>query len=185
MLPALPLDPLLTPVLERAALCTEEMSELQGRRLVVEPSDLPGALVFTFGAERLTVAFAPVAKDAHAHAHIRGPTARLLELLEGNIDGDALFFARELEIEGEVALVVALRNLIETRELRLESLAASIPPSLRVPASAGCALAARLLGDAAHLLERVDAGPLRPLLAPTRALNILFAAFARACGDVR
>ena len=41
----------------------------------------------------------------------------LIALLEGRIDGDALFFSRELSIEGDTEAVVALRNAVDSAEV--------------------------------------------------------------------
>ncbi len=41
----------------------------------------------------------------------------LIGLLDGTYDGDALFFTRDLVIEGDTAAVLALRNAIEDANL--------------------------------------------------------------------
>lgn len=50
-------------------------------------------------------------------ARISGVMLVLLGLLDGTYDGDALFFSRDLLIEGDTAAVLALRNAIEDAEL--------------------------------------------------------------------
>ena len=54
-----------------------------------------------------------------ADAVIRARAARLIDLLEGKVDGDALFFSRDLVIEGETAAVLSLRNALDSQEVRL------------------------------------------------------------------
>lgn len=49
---------------------------------------------------------------------IRGPLLALLGLLDGTLDGDALFFSRVISINGRTEAVLALRNTIEDAELR-------------------------------------------------------------------
>ena len=38
----------------------------------------------------------------------------LIELLEGRVDGDALFFSRDLAIEGDTEVVLMLRNAVDS-----------------------------------------------------------------------
>ncbi len=52
-------------------------------------------------------------------AKISGHLTSLLELFEGTIDGDAAFFSKQLTIEGSTALVVALRNAIDSADINL------------------------------------------------------------------
>ncbi len=50
---------------------------------------------------------------SEASAVIRGSLVNLLRLFEGRVDGDAMFFSKELIIEGSTAASVALRNAID------------------------------------------------------------------------
>ncbi len=43
-------------------------------------------------------------------AAMSGPMVTLLALLEGRIDGDAVFFSRELKVTGDMEAMLALRN---------------------------------------------------------------------------
>ena len=44
---------------------------------------------------------------------IAGPLLGLIGLIDGTYDGDALFFSRDLVVEGDVEAVLALRNAID------------------------------------------------------------------------
>ncbi|PWC36556.1 hypothetical protein TSO352_11815 [Azospirillum sp. TSO35-2] len=98
--------------------------------LRIEPVDTPAALTLRVGPAlslRVTRRDDDAGPDAaRPDAIIRGPYARLLDLLEGRIDGDALFFRRELAIEGDTALILALRNTLDGEEMDLMADAASI-----------------------------------------------------------
>jgi predicted lipid carrier protein YhbT len=48
-----------------------------------------------------------------ADATAGGPLLTLLALLEGRIDGDAMFFARSLSIAGDMEAMLALRNALD------------------------------------------------------------------------
>lgn len=50
---------------------------------------------------------------------IKAPLEVLLDTLEGKSDGDTSFFTRGMEISGNVAAVVALRNVLEREEISL------------------------------------------------------------------
>lgn len=51
----------------------------------------------------------PVAPDAR----IAGTFLTLLDLVDGRLDGDALFFSRDLVVEGDTEAVVCLRNALD------------------------------------------------------------------------
>ena len=51
--------------------------------------------------------------QVQATATIRGALVTLLRLLEGKVDGDALFFSRDLVVEGNTEAIVALRNAVD------------------------------------------------------------------------
>ena len=73
-------------------------------------------------------------------ARIAGPLSAFLAMIHGAEDGDALFFSRDLTVEGDTAAVLALRNAMDDAELDLtEELAG-------------------LSGPLAHPLRRVLAG---------------------------
>jgi predicted lipid carrier protein YhbT len=62
-------------------------------------------------------------------ATIRGPLLALLGLLDGNFDGDALFFSRDITVDGDIGAVLALRNAVDDAQINLlDEVAASIGP---------------------------------------------------------
>lgn len=97
----------------------ERLQPLGPSSFRIDPVDLP--VVFRLevngGAPRLTVS--RVRDDRPATASIQGPFAALLALLEGRIDGDALFFSRTLVLEGDTEAVLALRNAVDGEDINL------------------------------------------------------------------
>lgn len=87
------------------------------RRFAIVPTDLPVTLLLCPHptAMRITLHRQPPASDAR----IAGPLAALLGLVHGAWDGDALFFSRDLVIDGDTAAALALRNAIDDSELDL------------------------------------------------------------------
>ena len=59
-------------------------------------------------------------------ARIAGPLAALLGMLHGAYDGDALFFSRDIVIEGDTEAVLALRNAIDDAEIDMPAEAAAL-----------------------------------------------------------
>ena len=97
----------------------ERLEDLGARAVLIDPVELPVRFVLRAGggAPTLTVVGREDAVDADAT--IRGPLLGLIDLLEGRLDGDALFFSRVLGIEGDTEAVVALRNAIDDAEIDL------------------------------------------------------------------
>lgn len=87
------------------------------KRFLIVPSDLTFALLITPAQGTLTVLRqkTPVRFDAR----ITGPLAAFLGLVHGAYDGDALFFSRDLVVEGDTGAVLALRNAIDDAEIDL------------------------------------------------------------------
>ena len=129
-LPLAPLSALLS------ALCTDldrrhpalrrRLGPYAGRRFLLELTDLPLALLLEPEALRIT------AHRRHQPPHearISGPLSAFLGMTHGRLDGDALFFSRDLTIAGDTGAALALRNAIDDAELDLGAeLLARLPP---------------------------------------------------------
>lgn len=87
-----------------------------GKRFVIDAIDLPFALLLVPDVKdtRLT-AFRRHDTPRH-DARIAGTFLNLLDMIGGSLDGDALFFSRDLHIAGDVEAVVALRNALDDCE---------------------------------------------------------------------
>ncbi len=102
----------------------ERLADYAGRHLLLDPSDLPVAFILTLtnGPPRI----AAVGQDRQSHeapdASVRGALADLTALLEGEVDGDALFFSRHLQITGDMELVLALRNALDDARVDLRQI---------------------------------------------------------------
>lgn len=75
------------------------------------PTDLNLSFLIVPTQRRITVS--RKAADLHADTAAGGPMLTLLALLEGRIDGDAMFFARSLSIAGDMEAMLALRNALD------------------------------------------------------------------------
>lgn len=75
------------------------------------PTDLD--LSFLVVPAKRTITVSRKSADMAADASAGGPLLTLLALLEGQIDGDAMFFGRSLSIAGDMEAMLALRNALD------------------------------------------------------------------------
>lgn len=94
------------------------LAQMDAAIVRVEPSDLPHCFILRFGQGPTSLTLA-APEDDPCHANIKGRLAVLVDLLEGRIDGDMMFFSRDLEITGDTAVIVALRNTLDREEINL------------------------------------------------------------------
>lgn len=163
-LPAGPRDALLTRIgrslAERHPAVLQRLAPYGGCLVVIAIEDAGIDLALTLGTP-ICLGVATAAQQRRADAVIRGAWPALLALLEGRADGDALFFSRDIAIEGAADLVLAIRNAIDGVGIDLlrDLVAACGPlsPILRrtAPTVTSAVMRAARLIDAAHrsLLE--------------------------------
>lgn len=135
----------------------------------VDPIDLPFVFVLRPDPERPTIAVRRDGDDEPVTATIRGPLLALIDLLEGRIDGDALFFSRELVIEGDTEAVVALRNAVDGAEIDVLGDVLSALGPFAGPARRVAEGAAGLVGRLAEDLETLRAAIIAPAVRKTEA----------------
>ncbi len=118
----LPLGPLLTLSLRSLARrrpgLFERLGEHAAARYLIDPTDLPFAFCVVPDGTASSVRVTGKSGSAPSDVVIRGPILMLLGILDGTLDGDALFFHRTISVSGRTEAVVALRNAIEDAELR-------------------------------------------------------------------
>jgi predicted lipid carrier protein YhbT len=83
------------------------------------PADLPHRFAITYGNGSMTIRVLPAGPLPPADASIRARLAVLIDMLEGRIDGDAMFFTRDIEITGSTEVIVAVRNTLDREEIVL------------------------------------------------------------------
>ncbi|WP_239113181.1 ubiquinone anaerobic biosynthesis accessory factor UbiT [Shimia biformata] len=148
-----PLAPLSVALTALARRITRRHPELLTRlgsdgaaRFVIDPTDLPMVLQFDLRASEPHIRV--LRRDPGGDARIAGPMAALLGLVHGVYDGDALFFSRDLVIEGDTAATLALRNAIDDAELDLSEEIDALPMTLSRPLRALIRFAERRTGVA-------------------------------------
>lgn len=113
------------------------------KRFLIDPTDLPFVFVITPHIGNPSAAVARSAEGLDVDARIAGPIAALVGLVHGAYDGDALFFSRDLVVEGDVEAVLALRNALDDAEIDLVEEAAQALGPLASPAQQVGKVAAR------------------------------------------
>lgn len=105
------------------------------KRFLIDPIDLPFVLVLIPDAEQPHLrAYRRYENPAH-DAGIAGTFFNLLDMIDGSLDGDALFFSRDLRVSGDTEAVVALRNALDDFDgSALDSVVGSFGP-LSAPAA--------------------------------------------------
>ncbi|MCW2248992.1 putative lipid carrier protein YhbT [Azospirillum fermentarium] len=137
------------------------LADLDGAEVLIDPTDMPACLTLRLGpAPRLRL----VRRDGAppCTAAVRGRFAVLLDLLEGRIDGDALFFSRDLTVEGDTETVVALRNAVDGEDMNLSAALAALPGPLGRLAPPAHAVLTRVLTVAGSRFSHRTERPSQP-----------------------
>ena len=172
------LDRVLRTLASRHRRAFTAMAEMRPAAVLIDPVDQPVAFLLSVGPQpRLRVA----PRDTAADAAVRGPLLNLMDLLEGRIDGDALFFRRALTIEGDTALVVGLRNALDGEDIDLVADLAGIAGPFRHAVPVLRREAARLTGA----LEDVRTLLLAPVMGRLDALERRMAAASKPAAPSR
>lgn len=88
-------------------------------RFGIDPSDVPFAIEIVLRSGMVDVHLRRELDERSLHARIGGTLAALMRLVDGDADGDALFFSREIIVTGDIAAVLALRNAVDAAEIGL------------------------------------------------------------------
>lgn len=117
------------------------LGEYSNTNFALDPTDLPFVINLDprDGDPRVTV----TREAQNVDARIAGPLAALLGLVHGAYDGDALFFSRDLVIEGDTSAALALRNAVDDAELDLAGEISALSGPLAAPLMRLIALAER------------------------------------------
>lgn len=88
-------------------------------RFGIDPIDVPFAMEIALRDNSASVRLMRSLDERHLHARIAGTLAALIGLVDGESDGDALFFSRDIAVTGDIAAVLALRNAVDAAEIKL------------------------------------------------------------------
>lgn len=157
-LPLPPLNLMLGAVTRRMAQAHPVMLRRLGRyaacRFLIDPLDLPWVLLLHPETAGMTAhrRSRPPAYDAR----ISGALSAFLAMMHAAEDGDALFFSRDLTVEGDTSAVLALRNAMDDAELDLTEVLASLAGPLALPLRRVLVGAERATGLALHRADGAE-----------------------------
>ncbi|MBT4493373.1 MAG: sterol-binding protein [Gammaproteobacteria bacterium] len=119
-IPLSPLQPLLQRMLKAVVEANPGIFNRLGmhrtKRFLIDPVNMPFVLLLVPDPENLTIKAVRRSENPSHDARIAGTFLILLDMIDGNLDGDALFFSRDLIIEGDTEAVVCLRNAMDDLE---------------------------------------------------------------------
>jgi predicted lipid carrier protein YhbT len=107
------------------------LAECRQTRVLVELSDPPRRFLLQYGGGAPMLRVADGESDVAADAELKGGLEAMMALLEARVDGDALFFTRELTVSGDTAAVVTLRNILDRETISVLEEASSLFGPLR------------------------------------------------------
>lgn len=149
----------------------DRLSSLDDPTYLIDPIDLPLVFVLSLDPDYPQLSALRHADGVDTAATIRGPLMALIDLLQGRVDGDALFFSRTLLIEGDTGAVVALRNAVESVEVDLLDDLLSVFGPLARPAAHAVRLGNSLFERASRDLGAIHAAILGPARRQIEALD--------------
>ncbi len=119
-MPLLPLQPVLYRIVRRVAALHPELFERLGKHqrtsFVIDLTDMPFALHLRPYLPSLILRAVKRDRLPAHQASISGDFKTLMRLLDADEDGDAIFFSRDLLIEGDTEAIVTLRNALDDVE---------------------------------------------------------------------
>jgi predicted lipid carrier protein YhbT len=111
------LQPVLSRIVRRVASrhpsLFQRLGPHRGTDFLIDPVELPFSLHLRPDPAAPLLRAVPRDAAPQAGAVIRGRFLLLLELVDAEQDGDAAFFARDLEVTGDTEAVVRLRNALD------------------------------------------------------------------------
>lgn len=140
-LPLPALQPLLQKIVTRAARLHPALFDRLGlygdKTFLIDPVNMPFVLLLSPAADRPRLRARRRRGGLSHDARIAGTFLTLFALFDGRLDGDALFFTRDLVIEGDTEAIVRLRNALDDMEGRMtDELAQSFGPVAQVALAA-------------------------------------------------
>lgn len=141
-LPLLPLERLISEVANRVAGQHPEffdrLDDYAKKSFVIVPTDLDWVACMTFYKQKVQLRLSRSLETfPNRDVTVTAPFLSLVSLLDGEEDGDALFFSRDLTIEGDTEAVLALRNALDDAEIDFVHECSAIAGPLSRPLESG------------------------------------------------
>lgn len=140
----------------------QRLEPLQGSEFLICPTDLPHAMRMTFTGHQVNCRLEDEFM-APADVTISGPFLSLLDMMDGKVDGDALFFSRELTVEGDTEALLILRNAMDSDDIDLRNEILASFAWLHPPAQALFKMGGKLFKSLSHDMEMISQAITQPL----------------------
>ena len=140
----------------------DRLASLAGCQFLICPTDMPHEIRLTIGVDHVTC----VIEDefmAPADVRITGTMMALLDLLNGSVDGDALFFSRSLTVEGDTEALLTLRNAMDSDDIDLTKEILSSFGPLKPPVKSILPFGERLFERASRDMATINQAMTAPL----------------------
>jgi predicted lipid carrier protein YhbT len=92
------------------------LGEDVNKAFLINPTNMPFVLLLEPDPNFTSLEAYRNADGLDYDASITGSFLNLLRMIDGELDGDALFFSRDLKVEGDTEAVVRLRNAMDDIE---------------------------------------------------------------------
>ncbi|WP_419901287.1 ubiquinone anaerobic biosynthesis accessory factor UbiT [Kiloniella sp.] len=103
----------------------QRLAPLGHSRFLIMPVDFHFCFLLSLDEGKATIEVLSKDHDLpDADTTISGPMLSLIQLLEGTVDGDALFFSREINVQGDTEAVLTLRNAVDSVDISFEEIMA-------------------------------------------------------------
>lgn len=100
-----------------------------GKRFLIDPENLPFVLLLRPEPENPGATLHRRDENPDHDARISGTFFGLFDMIDGRLDGDAMFFSRDLSVGGDIEAVVAFRNALDDLDGgAVDSIAAAFGP---------------------------------------------------------
>jgi len=96
----------------------ERLSTTYGKTVYAFFTDLNYG-VLTKISENKTIVEKYKAREIKADLLLKGNFFDLISIIEGKMDGDALFFSRKIEVEGDTEMLITIRNAFDSADIKL------------------------------------------------------------------
>ncbi|MBQ76195.1 MAG: sterol-binding protein [Gammaproteobacteria bacterium] len=147
-LPLPVIEPILSKVVRTISHNRPELTNRLGvhkyKSFVIDPINMPFVLLLQPNPDDPSLKAYRRNRLPPFDARIAGTLLTLLDMVDGKLDGDALFFTRDLIVEGDTEAVVCLRNALDDIE---GSIANDIADIFKTPGRAALAAVRRIKGE--------------------------------------
>jgi len=140
----------------------QRLEPLAGTEFLICPADLPHAIRLSLGKGHVDCRIDDEF-DAPADVTISGPFLSLLDMMDGKVDGDALFFSRNLTVEGDTEALLTLRNAIDSDDIDIREEILRSFGLLRGPAAALFRAGGHIFSHLSRDMARIGGALTRPL----------------------